>query len=47
VDVSVQRFEPGHYAATLDLTSGEWEFEVHGVAAHGGEVDAAFHAEVP
>lgn len=45
--IPVQRFEPGHYAASLELESGEWEFDVEGVAKDGTELSASFNAAVP
>jgi FixH protein len=47
VSVPVQPFEPSHYAATLDLEPGHWEFEVEGVATDGDAFTADFEAEVP
>lgn len=45
--IAVQRFEPGHYAASLDLRSGAWEFDLEGTATEGGAFATSFHADVP
>lgn len=45
--VPVELFEPGHYAATVDLAPGEWEFDVHGHLEDGGEISTSFQAQVP
>jgi len=47
VAIPVERFEPGHWAATVDLESGEWEFEVLGRTAGGEEITASVDASVP
>ena len=47
ITIPVRRFEPGHYAASLALESGRWQFGLEGVASHGGEFTATFPAEVP
>ena len=46
VDIPVQLFETGHYAATLDLEPGEWEFEVRAVAADGDDLAANFRTHI-
>jgi hypothetical protein len=45
--IPVERFEPGHWAATVDLESGDWEFQVHGHTADGEEIATHFEATVP
>jgi nitrogen fixation protein FixH len=46
VDILVKEFETGHYVATLDLQPGEWDFEVTGAAAEGGDFAASFGAHL-
>lgn len=45
--IPVKLFEPGHYATTVDLAPGGWEFELHGHLHDGGEVSTSFHVDVP
>lgn len=47
VTIPVERFEPGHWAATVDLESGDWEFEVRGHTADGQEISTHVGATVP
>jgi hypothetical protein len=47
VTIPVERFEPGHWAATVDLESGDWEFQVHGHTADGQEISTHVEATVP
>src|SRR5262245_10794410 len=47
VDVPVEPFEPGHWAATADLEPGDWQFEVHAHTADGQEITAHVTATVP
>ncbi len=47
VPIPVERFEPGHWAATVDLESGDWEFQVHGHTAEGQEISTYVEATVP
>lgn len=47
VVVPVERFEPGHWAATVDLESGDWAFQVHGFTADGQEISTHVEAMVP
>lgn len=47
VTIPVQRFEPGHWATTVDLASGEWQFDVHAHTPDGEEVTATTAATVP
>ena len=47
VAIPVQRFEPGHWATTVDLESGPWEFEVHGQTPDGEQITATAEATVP
>ena len=46
IDIPVQLFEPGHYAATLDLEPGEWDFAIRAVAADGDDLAASFRAPI-
>ena len=46
VDIPVKEFETGHYVAPLDLQPGEWDFEVTGAAAEGGDFAASFGAHL-
>lgn len=46
VAIPFQLFEPGHYAATLDLEPGEWSFDIQAVARNGDDLAASFHANV-
>ena len=45
--IPVRLFEPGHYATTVDLVPGGWEFDLHGHLSDGGEVSTSFHVDVP
>ena len=47
VAIPVERFEPGHWAATVDLESGDWEFQVHGQTRDGQEISTHVEATVP
>src|SRR5262245_59713455 len=47
VAIPVELFEPGHWAATVGLEPGDWEFRVHGHTADGQEVSARVEATVP
>jgi len=47
VAIPFERFEPGHWATTADLESGEWEFQVHGHAPDGREISTTVEATVP
>jgi hypothetical protein len=46
VPIPVERFEPGHYAATADLARGAWEFHLQGQTGDGHEIDTHFEATV-
>jgi hypothetical protein len=46
IPIQVERFEPGHWAATVDLESGDWEFQVHGHTADGQEISTHVDATV-
>jgi hypothetical protein len=41
VDIPVAFFEPGHYAASMELEPGDWTFRVEGVAADGWTFDVS------
>jgi len=47
VAIPVELFEPGHWAATADLESGDWEFHVHGTTPDGESIDTSFEATIP
>jgi hypothetical protein len=47
VAIPVERFESGHWAATVDLESGDWEFRVDGHTPDGQEISAHVEATVP
>lgn len=47
VPIPVRRFEPGHYAATADLASGNWELHVEGATGEGDPIEAHIEASVP
>jgi hypothetical protein len=46
VAIPFQLFEPGHYAATLDLEPGEWSFDIRAAAEDGDDLAASFHVKV-
>lgn len=45
VDIPVDRFEEGHFAATVELEPGSWTFVVSGVA-DGQGVEGTFDVRV-
>ena len=47
VPIPVQRFEPGHYAASTDLAPGDWEFHVEAATTDGDRSEAHIAASVP
>jgi len=47
VAIPVERFEPGHWAATVDLESGDWELQVDGHTPDGQEISTNVEATVP
>ena len=47
VTIPFDRFEPGHWATTADLESGEWAFQVHAHAPDDEEISATVEATVP
>ena len=47
VAIPIERFEPGHWAATVDLESGDWEFQVNAHTPDGQEISAHVEATVP
>lgn len=47
VAIPVEQFEPGHWAATVDLESGDWEFQVDGQTPDGQEISTHVEATVP
>lgn len=47
VAIPIERFEPGHWAATVDLESGDWEFRLRGQTADGQEIATQVEATVP
>lgn len=47
VPIPVERFEPGHYAATADLAPGDWELHLEGETSDGARIDTHVDATVP
>lgn len=47
VPIPVELFEPGHYAATVDLAPGDWELHLEGESSDGHRIDAHVDATVP
>jgi len=42
LDVPIALFEPGHYAASLDLESGDWAFRIEGATRDAEDFDVSF-----
>jgi|GEM_PF-754702 len=46
VDIPTSKFETGHYAATLDLEPGAWDFELDALTQDGEQITTTFSIDV-
>jgi hypothetical protein len=46
-NLSLIRFDPGHFAANTDLQPGRWRFRIMATARDGTQYDAYFEQRIP